>query len=76
MRATVEDWMATPASHARARRRIFDVSGTYAPRGEIGEVCDYLPAETSAGGYVVVDFPSTGPLLCWPCEITPERGVR
>lgn len=72
---TVDDWIASPACHARATRRIHDVTGAVARRGDVGEVCDYLPHETSEGGYVVVDFPTTGPMLCYPNEITPENGV-
>jgi hypothetical protein len=68
---TVENWIKQPAVYARATRRVYDVDGSYAKRGEVGAICDYLPGETSAGGYVVVDFPTTGPVLCWPNEIRP-----
>lgn len=66
---TIDDWIASPAHYAQATRRIHDADGSYARRGDVGEVCDYLPHETSAGGYVVVDFPATGPMLCDPRDI-------
>ena len=67
----VEHWISSPARFARATRRIHDTDGAYASRDDLGEVCDYLPGETSAGGYVVVDFAATGPMLCDPNEIRP-----
>jgi hypothetical protein len=68
---TVEQWITSPGHFAQATRRIYDTDGTYAPRGSVGEICDYLPNETSSGGYLVVDFAETGPVLCWPNEIRP-----
>lgn len=66
---TMTDWISSPAHYAKATRRIHDTDGTFAKRGDVGEICDYLPEETSAGGYVVVDFAATGPTLCDPGEI-------
>lgn len=68
---TVEDFAY--AYNAEAIRRVYDVDGAFAPRGSIGWVCDLLPHETSEGGYVVVDFPETGPMLCYPTEVRPSR---
>lgn len=68
----IEEWMAVPQPHwARATRRVYDVDGSFAPRGAIGSVVDILPHETSEGGYVVVDFETTGPVLCYPDEVRP-----
>jgi hypothetical protein len=67
----IDAWITHPGHAARATRRIYDISGDYAKRGDVGEVCDYLPDETSASSYVVVDFPATGPILCDPSEIRP-----
>lgn len=65
----IEDWIASPSVHwARARRRIYDSDGSYAPRGSVGEVVDLLPYDAPEG-YVVVDFPETGPMLCYPSEV-------
>lgn len=64
---TVEQWISSPAHYAQAARRIHDADGTVARRGDIGEVCDV----DTANGYVVVDFPMTGPMLCDPGEIRP-----
>ena len=64
---TVDQWITHPAQLARATRRIYDANGCFASRGSMGEVCDYLPGD----GYVVVDFPDTGAVLCWPDEIAP-----
>lgn len=64
---TVEEWITHPAHFARATRRIYDTDGTFARRGSVGAICDYLPGD----GYVVVDFPATGPTLCLPDEIRP-----
>lgn len=52
----IERWISSPAHYAKATRRIHDTDGTFAKRGDVGEICDYLPEGTSAGGYVVVDW--------------------
>jgi hypothetical protein len=72
MRMTVDDWGRGHHHAAKATRRIYDADGTYAKRGDVGEVCDALPDEVRVGvGYVVVDFEATGPILCSPEEIAP-----
>lgn len=68
---SVAEWAGSEQHSAEARQTIFAPDGSAAEEGAVGEVCDYLPSETSDGGYVVVDFPETGPLLCRPDEIGP-----
>jgi hypothetical protein len=73
--ATVQQWIDQPGNAARATRRIYEADGSFVSRGSIGDICDYLPHETSEGGYVVVDFPGTGAVLCAPDEICPAEGA-
>lgn len=66
MWSMIETWTESPAPYrARAKHRIYDTDGSFAKRGSIGTVEDILD------GYVMVDFPETGPILCDPKEITP-----
>lgn len=71
MRGAVMDvlghWLTSPAQYARAAWRIYDTDGAYARRGDVGAVCDI----DNVDGYVIVDFPATGPMLCDPNEISP-----
>lgn len=68
---SVLDWVATPARRAEAKRPVSALDGSFAPVGSVGDVCGYMPGETTAGGFVIVDFPETGAVLCHPYEITP-----
>lgn len=68
----VQSWLASPAHYARATRRIHDADGACAKRGDVGAVCDV----DSIDGYVIVDFPATGPMLCEPAEIRPTAQPR
>jgi hypothetical protein len=66
---TIDQWLRSPAHYARATRAIHDHDGAHARRGDIGAVCDI----DTADGYVIVDFPATGPTRCTPDEIRPAR---
>lgn len=55
------------ARHAQATKRVYDVDGSFAPRGSVGDICDRIDVD----GYLVVNFPETGPILCKPMEVRP-----